>query len=143
MPHAVIDNKRYPMYLTCADRQHAARREVRGGYRQRGKAGLKRHLVKPKSTLKYPVQGVQVAAAVVKGRIRMWHYITGRWTGRKAAEMYKGPLKKCLAKAYPAGVRKSFPKWIVMEDNEAVIKMIIKILFVISRSMIHVGQRVR
>lgn len=111
-PHAIIDNKHFPMYLNCAGRVHAARRSVRGAYRS-GADGLKPHLVKPKGSLKFPAKSVQVTAAVVNGRVRMWHYINGRWGGAAAAAMYTGPLLATLQRAFPA--RRS---WVVMEDND-------------------------
>ena len=111
-PHAIIDNKHFPLHVNRAGREHAARRSVRGAYRSAAD-GLKPHLVKPKGTLKFPAKSVQVTAAVVKGRVRMWHYVTGRWNGEAAAEMYKGPLLKTLKRAFP-GKR----SWVVMEDND-------------------------
>ena len=50
----------------------------------------KRHLVKPKGGLnrvKFP--SVQVTAAVINGRIRMWKYVDGRWNGSNAVAMYE------------------------------------------------------
>lgn len=111
-PHAIIDNKHFPMYVNRAGRAHAARRCVRGAYRS-AQDGLKPHLVKPKATLKFPAKSVQVTAAIVKGRVRMWHYVTGRWNGDAAAKMYKGPLAKAVKKAFP-GKR----SWVLMEDND-------------------------
>ena len=84
-PHAIIDNKRYQMFLN-----YVARRTCRGAYRD-GKDAVRSDLVKPKKTLKCAVSGILIAAAVVKDKIRMWHVIEGRWTGKKAAQMYEGP----------------------------------------------------
>lgn len=111
-PHAIIDNKHFQLYVNGAGRAHAARRRVRGAYRS-AKDGLKPHLVKPKGTLKFPAKSVQVTAAIVNGRIRMWHYVVGRWNGEAAAKMYRGPLAKAVKKAFP-GKR----SWVVMEDND-------------------------
>ena len=111
-PHAIIDNKHFQLYINRAGRQHAARRRVRGAYRS-GKDGLKPHLLKPKGTLKFPAKSVQVTAAIINGRIRMWHYVAGRWNGEAAAKMYKGPLAKALKKAFP-----NKRSWVVMEDND-------------------------
>ena len=117
-PHAVIDNKRFPMYLDAKGRNHAARRSVRGAYRS-GKEAVQGHLVKPKGgSLKYPTQGIMVAAGVIKNRIRMWHTIEGRWNGNKAAAMYGGPLRKALEKAYPTQAARRNCKWLVLEDND-------------------------
>ena len=111
-PHAIIDNKNFQVYGNKAGRDHAARRRVRGAYRSQAD-GLKPELVKPKKQLKFPAKSIQVTAAVVNGRIRMWHYVEGRWKGAAAAEMYKGPLRKTLERNFPG--RRS---WVVLEDND-------------------------
>lgn len=111
-PHAIIDNKTFPIYLNAAGREHAARRCVRGAFRS-GADALKPHLVKPKGTVKFPAPSVMVTAAVIKGRVRMWHVVRGPWNGQAAADMYEGPLRKAVEKAYP-GKR----CWTVMEDND-------------------------
>ena len=51
---------------------------------------------------------------VGSGRVLLREYTDGRrWSGSVAAEMYKGPVKDCLEKAYPG--RSS---WTVLEDND-------------------------
>ena len=80
---------------------------------------LEPHVVKPKGgNMKCPSQGVTVSAAVIKGRIRMWEYIQGSWSGASAAAMYKGPLVQALCKAFPAQAAMPYAKWVVMEDND-------------------------
>ena len=111
-PHAVIDNKNFPLYLSKSHRTHAARRSVRGAYRQ-GKDACAQHLVKPKGSLKFPVKSVVVTAAVINGRIRMWRYTRGRWNGQAAADMYSDTLVKAMKKVYPAA-----RKFLVLEDND-------------------------
>ena len=121
-PHAIIDNKRYQMFLNAKGRNYVARRTCRGAYRD-GKDAVRSDLVKPKKTLKCAVSGILIAAAVVKDKIRMWHVIEGRWTGKKAAQMYEGPLLKSLEKAYPTHAKmvrgkKRHREWSVLEDND-------------------------
>ena len=117
-PHAVIDNKNWPLYTTGAGRSHAARRSIRGAFQELGQEP-EGHMVKPKGgNVKFPAQSVQVTAAVIKGRIRMWEYVGGRWNGDKAASMYKGPLLKAIKKAYPDQAKKPATKWVVLEDND-------------------------
>lgn len=105
-PHTIIDNKRFPMYLNGVAREHAARRSCRGAYRG-GKDAVAHYLVK------FPAQGVMVAAAVIAGRIRMWHIVDGRWNSKKAVQMYAGPLLKAMSKAFPAHAAKPRSKWLV------------------------------
>ena len=52
-PHAVIGNKRFPMYLDQLGREYAARRSVRGAYRS-GSDAVQPHLVKPKGLPQAP-----------------------------------------------------------------------------------------
>ena len=115
-PHAVIDNKRFSMPLDRRAREHEARRAVRGAYRA-GSSAVESHLVKPKAHIKYPMPGVQVTAAVVKGRVRFWHVTEGRWNAARAVEMYAA-LAKTLAKAYPERAAKPRARWTVLEDND-------------------------
>ena len=111
-PHAIIDNKVFPVFGTRQGRSIAARREVRGAYRAPG-AQPEPWLVKTKSTMKPGAPGVMVTAAVINGRIRVWHYIRGPWNGAAAAAKYKGPLRSALKRAYPS--RRTH---IVLEDND-------------------------
>ena len=103
LPHAVIDNKHFQVIGNRARRDVAARRSVRGAYQKRGPRGamVKPHLVKPKPTLKFPASGVQVTAAVIRGRVRMWEYAQGKWNGAAATQMYTGTLLKGLEASFP------------------------------------------
>lgn len=110
------------MFLNAKGRNYVARRTCRGAYRD-GKDVVRSDLVKPKKTLKCAVSTMLIAAAVVKDKIRMWQVIEGRWTGKKAAQMYEGPLLKCLEKAYPTHAKmvrgkKRHRKSSVLEDND-------------------------
>ena len=117
-PHAYIDNKHFPIFLDKKAREHAARRSVRGAFRD-GRSAVRPDLVKPKATMKYPVKSIQVTAAIVKGRVRMWQYCAGRWNSKAAAAMYSGPLLKTMRKAYPAVAQRGrWSKWLVLEDND-------------------------
>ena len=117
-PHAIIDNKHFPLFTTGAGRSHAARRSVRGAYQKKGQAP-EPHMVKPKGgNMKFPAPGVTVTAGVINGRIRMWEYVHGSWTAKTAAAMYRGPLVRAMRKAFPEHAAKPRAKWIVFEDND-------------------------
>ena len=116
-PHGIIDNKTFPIYYTKAGRAHAARRNVRGVYRKAG-AAPEPHLVRQKSTVKFPAPSVMVTAAVIKGRIRMWDYVDGPWTAAAAAKMYTGPLRRALKRTYPEVEATRGGKYVVLEDND-------------------------
>ena len=118
MPHAIIDNKHFQIFNKRKGRQHAARRSVRGAYQRTLAKGelIKPHLVRPKANTKFPAKSIAVTAAVIKGRIRMWDYVEGKWNGEKAAYMYRVPLLKAMKRAYP--LRRRNARWTVLEDND-------------------------
>ena len=113
--HAFIDGKHFQVYLNGESRLRAAQHATHGAYRSPGK-GLSGGYVKPKKSLKFNTgtPSALVVAGVGAGRVFMWHCVPGaRWNGEAAANMYTGPLKKALAKAWP-GKR----KLAVLEDND-------------------------
>ena len=115
-PKAIIDSKRFQMFLTEAGRDHVARRGVRGAYLIKGQP-LQRHLMKPKGgNMKFPAPGVTVTAAIIRGRVRVWHY-SKKWNGQEAAAFYK-VLSKAMKKAYPEHAAKPCATWSVLEDND-------------------------
>ena len=118
-PHAIIDNKMFQVFADARGREHVARRGVRGAWREAGgEAAVKEYLVKPKGTVKYPARGVMITAAVINGRVRMWHVVPGRWNSKQAVDMYKGPLRRALESAYPDHACRPRAKWVVLEDND-------------------------
>ena len=91
---------------------------MKGGYRT-GKDAVADYLVKPKGgSMKFPCKSVGVTAAVIKGRIRMWEYVKGHWNADRAVEMYTGPLRAALSKAYPEVARNPRKRFLVLEDND-------------------------
>ena len=116
-PHATIDNKSFPLFVNGKGRDYAARRSCRGAFKSRGDHPHP-WLIRGKGTMKFPAKRVMVTAAVVRGKIRMWQYHTGRWNGGVAAAMYSGPLLKTLRRAFPAHAAKRNGRWTVLEDND-------------------------
>ena len=117
-PHAIVDNKHFLMCLEKKGRSHAARRSVRGAYRRGKEQSVAPHLVKPKDTIKFPAKSVAVTAAVVKGRVRVWHYVEGRWNAQKAVRVYEGRLVKVLRKSYPNVEQSARGRYVALEDND-------------------------
>ena len=68
--------------------------------------------IRDRNKAKFP--SVQVTAAVIKGKIRVWNYVEGKWTGAEAAHMYTNVLAKALKRAFP-NQRAPFS---VIEDND-------------------------
>jgi len=71
-----------------------------------------RRLVRQKSSVKFPTKSVQVTAAVIKGKIRMWEYVEGMWNGDAAASMYT-KLSSAMKRSH--GTKRSY---VVLEDND-------------------------
>ena len=110
-----IDVKKFKVFLNGKARDYAAREGSRGVYRRRGES-LMAPYVKEDKTLKYNTgaRGVSVLAGVGGGKVMVWEYIDGRnWSGKVAAEMYKGPIRRALKKAHPRA-----RSWRVLEDND-------------------------
>lgn len=112
--HMHIDCKHFQIFLHAGARTHAASRRIRGVYRLPGQ-GLGKAYVRADKRLKYNpgARGVQVLAGVGKGKMLVWQYIEGPWNSETAANIYKGPIRNALKKAYPR--QKS---WRVLEDND-------------------------
>ena len=112
--HLHIDLKNFQVYPNAKARAYAAQRAVRGAYRKLGE-GLDDAYVVASKTQHYNtgVKSVRVAAGVGHGRVRMWHVVRGSWNGASAAELYEGPVKAALTRAFPHQRRCR-----VLEDND-------------------------
>ena len=69
--------------------------------------------MKPKKTIKYPTKSVCVTAAVIAGKIRVWHYTNGPWNAKAACEFYTKPLAAALKRTFPGKA-----KFHILEDND-------------------------
>jgi hypothetical protein len=121
-PDMTIDNKKFAVYLNGKARDFAARRRARGAFRGPGQ-GLAKGFVKPRSYLPtYTGAGggkaVNICAGIARGRVAMWHEVTGTWTGQQAAAMYSGPMLTTLKKVYPARAANRRARWLIQEDND-------------------------
>lgn len=113
-PHAIMDNKVFPVFLSGKARDLAARRSVRGAYRGRA-ASVTQYHTKPSKCLKQNMgPSVMITCAIGNGKVLMWHEVKGRWNAEAAAKMYTGPLSRSLRRAYPS--RRA--AWRIMEDND-------------------------
>ena len=112
--HMHIDLKNFSCYVNARARQYAAQREVRGGYRLPGQGLDEAYVVANKALRFNPgVKSAMIAAGVGNGRVRMWHALTNKWSGLAAADLYQGPAKDALKRAWPA--KRCFT---VLEDND-------------------------
>ena len=112
--HLHIDLKNFPVYTNGRARHLASMREVRGAYRTLGEGLDEAYVVIPKDMRFNPgAQSCRIAAGVGGGRVRLWHEVGKKWTGKKAADLYKGPLLHALRRGWPT--RRT---WEVLEDND-------------------------
>lgn len=91
------------------------RGKVRGHLRTRPE-GTTDHCKRPhpRKNRVNPGGSVTVCAAIIAGKLRMWHYLDkGKWNGAVAASMYKGPLLKALRRCHG-----ELPRYIILEDND-------------------------
>ena len=89
-------------------------RQVRGAYRAIGQGLDDAYVVLPKDMKYNPgARSCRIAAGIGWGNVRLWHEVGKKWSGKVAADLYKGPLRDALQRGWP---RES--KWIVLEDND-------------------------
>ena len=60
-----------------------------------------------------PGAKVNVAAAIVKSKVRVWHYLPTRWCADAACDLYTKVLASALRRNYPGA--SSFR---ILEDND-------------------------
>ena len=112
--HLHIDVKNFPAYVNAKARDVAAMRMVRGAYRRPGDGLDEAYVVVPKDLRYNPgAKSVKVIAGVGRDRVRMWHVIEKRWSGRTAAAIYQGPVLAALKRTWPG--KRTFS---VLEDND-------------------------
>ena len=111
---AFIDCKQWRMPLTVRGKSHAKRLRVRGHLRKKSE-GLKKGFTKPdKSKHRQNTGGsAHLCAAIIGGRVRVWHYLPRTWNGATAAALYKNVLAPALKK-YRGAKR----RYLVLEDND-------------------------
>ena len=111
-----MDVKFYKVCLDGRARSLIRRGRVKGALRKRGD-GLKKGRTRPpkKYKINTGVRGVNVLAGVGQSSVILWEYLPRTWNAKVAADMYQGPVKEALRKAYPG--RKTYK---VLEDNDPV-----------------------
>ena len=108
------DLKNFPVYPHAKARDIAAMREVRGAYRAPSQGLDEAYVVLPKDLRYNPgAKSCRIAAAVGGGKVRLWHEVGSRWSGKVAADLYAGPLSRCFKSGWPK--KKT---WKLLEDND-------------------------
>ena len=108
------DVENFPVYMSSWSRDLAAQREVRGAYREAGQGLDEAYVVIPEH-LRWNsyAKSVRIAGGVGEGRVRLWEEIKGTWNGKKAAELYSGPILAALKRA-----NQKKKKFLLLEDND-------------------------
>jgi hypothetical protein len=108
-----MDNKRWPFPRSLRGKKYLRQTKVRFVLRKKNE-GLKRGYTKPDQRKhRTNLGGVNLVAGIIKGKVRVWHYFDGRWTGKKAAEVYKNVVGPALVRAH--GKKRSYT---IVEDND-------------------------
>ena len=119
--HIHLDNKHFKAPLTLKARKLTAKRAIRGAYRKAAKKGegratkIQSCFVKPSPKLRTNLgsKGVLKMGGVGAGKVLVWATVEGRWSGEKAAEMYKKVVASALKRQYPGKKR-----FVALEDND-------------------------
>ena len=98
---AYLDNKKFPLPLTPAQRRRIRCNRITGHLRKPCE-GVQQGFTKPREKHSFiGSPSVNIAAAVSKNRVIMWEVLEGTWNGQAAADLYKGPLLKSLKRTFP------------------------------------------
>ena len=110
---AYVDNKAFPMPLTPSQRERYRQTLVTGHLRTPDE-GVEQGFTKPRQKHSWiGLPSVTITGAVAKDRIILWHVLGGNWNGQTAADMYTGPLRRSLVRAF--GNKR---KYIIVEDGD-------------------------
>ena len=111
--HAYVDNKTFALPLTAQQRLRYQQTMITGHLRKPGE-GVDRGFTKPREKHSFlGLPAVTITAAVGKGRVLLWHEISGKWNGIAAATMYQDHLRPALVRAWGA-----LPKYAIVEDGD-------------------------
>ena len=111
---AYIDCKRWRIPRNIRGRKFLNKLKVRFHLRT-PEEGLQRGFTKPDARKHHRNTGpnMNLCAGIVGGRIRVWHYLPGRWSGAAAADLYRDVIAPALKRH--CGVKR---KYILLEDND-------------------------
>ena len=111
---AYIDCKNWKIPRSVKWRSFLNKLKVRGHLRTR-REGLERGFTKPDKRKHHRNTGpnAKVFAAIIGGRVRVWHYLPKRWGGDVAEGVYRNVLAPALKRH-----RGEKRRYILLEDND-------------------------
>ena len=108
-----MDNKKWPFPRSVRGKKFIRQSRVRGHLRKRSE-GLKKGYTKPdKRKHKGNIGGVNVCTGIINGKVRVWHYIDGPWSGSQAEAIYRNVIGPALKRNHGAKRRVT-----ILEDND-------------------------
>ena len=111
--HLVMDNKTWPFPRSVKGAKYLKQIRVRHHLRTRSE-GLNEGFTKPDKTKhRSSFSGIKLCAGIIKGRVRVWHYLDGSWTGKAAADLYEQIIGPALVKHH--GRKRRYN---ILEDND-------------------------
>ena len=110
----IMDNKFFAIPTYAKAKRFAKMRKARGHLRTRAE-GLQEGFTKPnvKRHRQNPGCSVNVCAAIIGCRIRVWKYLPQKWNGEVAADLYRGTILRALKRH--RGQKRSYA---IAEDND-------------------------
>ena len=111
---AYIDCKMWPVPRSVKGRKFLNKLRVRGHLRTK-KEGLDKGCTKPDKRKHHMNVGpnVKLFAAIVGNRVRVWHYLDGKWSSKAAEAVYKNVLATALKRH--RGEKRCYD---IVEDND-------------------------
>lgn len=111
----IMDNKEFPLPISKKGLRWTKMRSVRFHLRTRSEGVKKGHTKPNNKKNRVNVGGnVKVLAGISNCRVALWEYLPkGRWSGKMAVDMYKGPIIKTLRKQ-----RGDKAQYRILEDND-------------------------
>lgn len=113
--HLIMDNKQWDIPTSIVGKRFSKMKKVRFHLRTPHE-GVKPGFTKPdvRKQRVNPGGKVSVCAGIIKGKVRLWHYLPkSNWCGKVAADTYKSTIFKALRQH--VGHKR---KYVVMEDND-------------------------
>ena len=109
-----MDNKKWPFPTSVRGKNFLKRMKVRGHLRKKSE-GLKKGFTKPHPRKHRTNVGssINVCAAIINCKVKVWHYLSGPWNRDSASALYKHTIGPALVKH--RGRKRSFT---TLEDND-------------------------
>ena len=111
--HLYMDNKKWPFPRSVRGKRFAKKLRVRRHLRTRAE-GLQPGFTKPdKRKHRVNLGCLNLCAGIIKGKVRVWHYLDNGWGGEAAKELYEKVIGPALTRHH--GMKRQYN---ILEDND-------------------------